>query len=83
MAYRYDWCLFGISDPHPAGISRLELVIARAERAIAAARRQSENQDLYLDSAALSLHDFYTVTRQSALAIDVPPMPFDGIGKRP
>lgn len=41
-------------------LTDLEQVVARAERAVVAARRQSENQDLYLDSAALSLHDFYT-----------------------
>lgn len=41
-------------------LTDLEQVVARAERAIVVARRQSENQDLYLDSAALSLHDFYT-----------------------
>jgi hypothetical protein len=38
----------------------LARVVRRAERAIMAARRQSEEQDLYLDSAALNLHDFYS-----------------------
>ena len=37
----------------------LERVVARAERAVASARRHPEDQDLYLDSAALNLHDFY------------------------
>ena len=40
-------------------LSDLEQVVARAERAIQAARRQPEDQDLYIDSAALNLHDFY------------------------
>jgi hypothetical protein len=47
-----------------AGRIRQELasiaqVVERAERAIVAARQQPEEQDLYLDSAALNLHDFY------------------------
>ncbi len=37
----------------------LENVVARAERAIQAARERPEDQDLYMDSAALNLHDFY------------------------
>ncbi len=41
-------------------LAELERVVARAERAMSAARRQSDEQDLYLDSAALNLHDFYT-----------------------
>ena len=40
-------------------LADIERVVARAERAMAAARQQSEDQDLYLDSAALNLHDFY------------------------
>lgn len=40
-------------------LSDLEQVVARAERAMAAAIRRAEDQDLYLDSAALNLHDFY------------------------
>ena len=50
----------------------LERVVARAERAIAAGRQSLENQDLYLDSAALNLHDFYDgserIFRQMAFA---------------
>ncbi|MEW6192552.1 MAG: hypothetical protein AB1507_04250 [Bacillota bacterium] len=38
----------------------LEQVVSRAERALAAARHRMEDQDLYLDSAALNLHDFYS-----------------------
>jgi hypothetical protein len=40
-------------------LADLERVVGRAERAVAAARRHPEDQDLYLDSAALSMHDFY------------------------
>jgi hypothetical protein len=40
-------------------LADLERVVARAERAVAMARQRSEDQDLYLDSAALNLHDFY------------------------
>lgn len=38
----------------------LESVVARAERGIQAARQRPEDQELYIDSAALNLHDFYT-----------------------
>lgn len=37
----------------------LENAVSRAERAIQAARERPEDQDLYMDSAALNLHDFY------------------------
>ena len=37
-----------------------ERVVTKAERAVLAARQSAVNQDLYLDSAALNLHDFYT-----------------------
>jgi hypothetical protein len=40
-------------------LRELERVVARAERAIQAARNRPEDQDLYVDSAALNLHDFY------------------------
>lgn len=40
-------------------LSELSRVVARAERAIQAARKRPEDQDLYIDSAALNLHDFY------------------------
>ena len=40
-------------------LTDLERVVDRAERAVAAARQRPEDQDLYLDSAALNLHDFY------------------------
>jgi hypothetical protein len=52
----------------------LERVVARTERAIAAARQRPEDQDLYLDSAALNLHDFYSglerIFRQIAATVD-------------
>ncbi len=40
-------------------LTDLERVVARAERALRATQQRSEDQDLYLDSAALNLHDFY------------------------
>ncbi|RMF84163.1 MAG: hypothetical protein D6736_19865 [Nitrospinota bacterium] len=40
-------------------LAELERVVSRAERAVAAARRHPEDQDLYLDSAVLNLHGFY------------------------
>ena len=42
-------------------LSELERIVARTERAVAASQRHSkdEDQDLYLDAAALNLHDFY------------------------
>ena len=40
-------------------LADLERVVTRAERAMAAVRERPEDQDLYLDSAALNLHDFY------------------------
>jgi len=41
-------------------LSNLEQVIIRGERAMNAYQNTSENQDLFLDSVALSLHDLYT-----------------------
>ena len=40
-------------------LAELERIIARTERAVAAFQRHSKDEDLYLDSAALNLHDFY------------------------
>ena len=55
-------------------LADLQRVAARAERALSAARRRPEDQDLYLDSAALNLHDFYggleRVFQQIAVSID-------------
>ena len=41
-------------------LKELDQVTFRADRAIAAAKRQPGDQDLYIDSAALSLHDLYS-----------------------
>lgn len=55
-------------------ISDLTLVIARAERAGRVARNTGEDADLYVDAAALNLHDFYSglerVFRQIAAVVD-------------
>ncbi|HEY5868853.1 MAG TPA: hypothetical protein VI542_25385 [Candidatus Tectomicrobia bacterium] len=40
-------------------VANLERVVTRAERAVAAVRQRPEDQELYLDAAALNLHDFY------------------------
>jgi hypothetical protein len=40
-------------------VTHLERAVTRAERAVVAARRRPADQDLYLDAAALNLHDFY------------------------
>jgi hypothetical protein len=55
-------------------LADLERVVARAERAISAARHRPVDQDLYIDSAALNLHDFYAglerILHQIATTID-------------
>ncbi|MEA5534232.1 hypothetical protein [Crocosphaera sp. XPORK-15E] len=52
----------------------LEKVVNRAKRAMNAVNNQLENQDLFLDSVALSIHDFYTglerVFSQIATVVD-------------
>lgn len=52
----------------------LERAISRAERAIRTAARAAEDSDLYVDAAALNLHDFYTglerIFRQIATTVD-------------
>ncbi len=52
----------------------LEKVVNRVKRAINAINDNTENQDLFLDSVALSLHDFYTglerVFSQIATTVD-------------
>ncbi len=40
-------------------LTDIERVVTRAERGLTAAHQRPEDQDLYLDSAALNLHDFY------------------------
>jgi hypothetical protein len=53
------------------GVAR---VVDRAERAMTFARQRPEEQDVYLDSAALNLHDFYAglerIFRHIAAAMD-------------
>jgi hypothetical protein len=55
-------------------LANLEHIVARAERAITAARRRPDELDLYLDSAALNMHDFYAglerIFRQIATVVD-------------
>lgn len=41
-------------------LDELERTVSRAEHAVIAVQQGMENQDLYLDAAALNLHDFYT-----------------------
>ncbi len=63
-----------VADRIRQELSDLEQVVARAERAIAAVRQRPEDQDLYIDSAALNLHDFYAglerVFQQIATTVD-------------
>lgn len=55
-------------------LSALERLAARAIRGMARAREAAGDRDLYLDSVALSLHDFYTglerAFRQTAAVVD-------------
>lgn len=55
-------------------LTDLDRVVTRSERAVSAARQRPEDQDLYLDAAALNLHDFYAglerVFHHIATAID-------------
>lgn len=52
----------------------LERVVSRAEGAIGAARERTQDQDFYIDSAALNLHDIYAglerVFQQIATTVD-------------
>ena len=52
----------------------LERVVSRAEGAIDAARERTQDQDFYIDSAALNLHDIYAglerVFQQIATTVD-------------
>lgn len=41
-------------------LAEIERVVARAERAVRAARASVADQDLFVDSAALNLHDVYS-----------------------
>jgi hypothetical protein len=63
-----------VADRIRQELTDLERVVARAERASTAARQRPEDQDLYIDSAALNLHDFYAglerIFHQIATTID-------------
>jgi hypothetical protein len=63
-----------VADRIRQELSDLKRVVARAERAIAAARQRPEDQDLYTDSTALNLHDFYAglerIFHQIATTVD-------------
>jgi hypothetical protein len=52
----------------------LQATVERAERALEAASKRERNYDLYLDSAALSLHDYYSglerIFHQVAATVD-------------
>ena len=55
-------------------LDNLLRVVKRADHAMDAARRQTEDQDLFVDSAALNLHDFYAglerIFHQIATTVD-------------
>ncbi len=55
-------------------IEDLQKIIARADRASRNARKNAEDADLYIDAAALNLHDFYTglerIFSQIAVTVD-------------
>jgi len=48
-----------LADRISQELDELAHVVRRAERAISAARQRQEDQDLYIDSAALNLHDYF------------------------
>ena len=55
-------------------LTAIDRIVRRAGRAMAVVRERPEDQDLYLDSVALCLHDFYTgmerIFRQIATGLD-------------
>lgn len=55
-------------------LADIDRVVSRVERAMTAAQQQPQDQDLYLDAAALNLHDFYAglerIFQQIASTID-------------
>ena len=55
-------------------LDELDRLILRGQRAIDAARQHSEDMDLYIDSAALNLHDVYSgierLFKQIAATVD-------------
>ena len=64
----------GVANRIRQELTDLERVVVRAERAVTAARQRPEDQDLYVDSAALNLHDFYAgverIFQQIATTVD-------------
>lgn len=55
-------------------LKSVESTVARAERSVTVGRQRPEDQDLFLDAAALNLHDFYAglerVFRQVATTLE-------------
>jgi len=55
-------------------VTDLDKLVSRAERAVVASHQHTDDQDLYFDSAALSLHDLYSglerIFRQIAATVD-------------
>jgi hypothetical protein len=55
-------------------LAEIERIVQRAERAVLAARQIDQNQDLFLDSAALNMHDCYSglerILEQIASSVD-------------
>lgn len=55
-------------------LSDLERLVSRANRAMATARKNPQDADLYMDSASLNLHDVYSgferVFKQIAATVD-------------
>jgi len=55
-------------------LGQVETAIKRTERAIAAGKKNPQDQDFYIDSAALNLHDIYAglerIFRQIAATVD-------------
>ena len=41
-------------------LEELDRLVERAERALMAAQQRPEDQDFFIDSVALKLHDFYS-----------------------
>lgn len=63
-----------VADRIRQELTDLERVVERAERAVTVAHQRLEDQDLYIDAAALNLHDFYAglerIFQQIATTID-------------
>jgi hypothetical protein len=63
-----------LADRIRSEVTDLDKLVWRAERAVIGSRQNSEDQDLYIDSAALSLHDLYSglerIFRHIAATVD-------------